>query len=140
MPQAEPQSKKRANVAAQKRRVFLARLAECGRVNRSASLAQVDRSLLYKERAANPQFAQEWQDALAMAMGAAEDEVYRRGVRGIDKAVFYKGEQVATVREYSDLLLMFLLKANNPAKYRDNYQGAEDGAGADLDAWERDTI
>ena len=140
MPQTEPQSKKRANVAAQKRRVFLARLSECGRVNRAATLAQVDRSLLYKERAVNAGFAQEWQDALAIAMGAAEDEVYRRAVTGLDKPVFYKGEQVATVREYSDLLLMFLLKAHDPAKYRDNYQGAEGGGGADLDAWERDTI
>ena len=130
----------RANVAAQKRRVFLARLAECGRVNRAATLAQVDRSLLYKERAVNAGFAQEWQDALAIAMGAAEDEVYRRAVTGLDKPVFYQGKEVATVREYSDLLLMFLLKAHNPAKYRDNYQGDGDGAGADLDAWERDTI
>ena len=33
---------------------------------------------------------------------------------------YYKGEVVGHTRKYSDALLMFLLKANRPDKYRDN--------------------
>ena len=36
------------------------------------------------------------------------------------KPVFHKGEQCGVVREYSDTLMIFLLKARDPAKYREN--------------------
>ena len=47
-------------------------------------------------------------------------EIDRRGVDGIDKPIYYKGEKVDTVREYSDNLLMFRRKKLDPT-YRDNY-------------------
>ena len=47
-------------------------------------------------------------------------EIDRRGVDGIDKPVYYKGERVDTVKEYSDNLLMFRRKKLDPT-YRDNY-------------------
>ena len=47
-------------------------------------------------------------------------EIDRRAVQGIDKPVFYKGEKVDTVKEYSDNLLMFRRKKLDPT-YRDNY-------------------
>lgn len=47
-------------------------------------------------------------------------EIDRRAVDGIDKPVYYKGEKVDTVKEYSDNLLMFLRKKLDPS-YRDNY-------------------
>ena len=50
-----------------------------------------------------------------------ELEARRRAVKGTDKPVFQRGEQVGTIREYSDTLLMFLLKANKPEKFRDNF-------------------
>ncbi len=47
-------------------------------------------------------------------------EVYRRAVKGVKKAVgWYKGVAGGYVREYSDLLLMFQLKALRPEKYRE---------------------
>ena len=39
---------------------------------------------------------------------------------GIEKPIYYKGERVDTVREYSDNLLMFRTKKLRP-EYRDNY-------------------
>ena len=39
--------------------------------------------------------------------------------------MFYKGELVATVRKFSDNLLMFLMKREDPS-YRDSYRAPED--------------
>ena len=48
-------------------------------------------------------------------------EIDRRGVEGIEKPVFYKGKEVARVKEYSDNLLMFRRKKLDPS-YRDNHE------------------
>ena len=37
----------------------------------------------------------------------------------VDKPVHYKGERVDTIREYSDALLMFLLRGHRPNIYRE---------------------
>ena len=52
-----------------------------------------------------------------------EDEIFRRAVKGIRKPIFHKGKQVAVVKEFSDVLLIFLAKASMPHKYRDNTIG-----------------
>ena len=48
-----------------------------------------------------------------------EDEARRRALQGVEKPVFREGRQVGTVTEYSDTLLIFLLKARRPEKFRD---------------------
>jgi hypothetical protein len=35
--------------------------------------------------------------------------------------VFHQGREIGAIREYSDTLLVFMLKARRPAKFRDNY-------------------
>ena len=132
--------RRRPLVNAAKRQVFLARLAECGRVKLAAQLAGLSDSNLYQERKHNPEFAEAWRDALDVAMGRAEDEAYRRAVEGVERAVYHKGTEIGYVRQYSDNLLMFLLKAHRPEKYRDNcIPGGADGGAVDLDAWTKDT-
>ena len=121
-------------------KAFLARFQECGRVQPAADAASVCRSALYKERKRNPEFAQAWEDALAIAMGQAEDEVRRRAVEGVLQPVFQGGEHVGNIRKYSDVLLMFMLKAHNPAKYRDNWKSDGDQLAPDLDTWAQDTL
>lgn len=49
-----------------------------------------------------------------------EAEAFRRAVKGVLKPVFHQGKITARVRQYSDPLLALLLKANLPAKYREN--------------------
>ena len=49
-----------------------------------------------------------------------EAEADRRGMEGIEKPIYYKGERVDAVREYSDNLLMFRTKKLRP-EYRDNH-------------------
>ncbi len=45
-----------------------------------------------------------------------EEEAVRRAVDGINEPVFYKGRQVGDIRRFSDTLLIFLMKAGDPAR------------------------
>ena len=77
---------------------------------------------VYRERTKDREFAEAWDEAKKLGLESLEAEAIRRAVRGTEKPVFHQGEQVATVREYSDVLLIFLMKAADPAKYRENYR------------------
>ena len=48
---------------------------------------------------------------------ALESEAYRRAVEGNLKPVYQGGQKVGEIREFSDSLLMFLLKARKPGTY-----------------------
>lgn len=50
-------------------------------------------------------------DAREAGMDFLEDVARGRGVDGVDKPVFYQGEHVANVKEYSDMLLDRLLRS-----------------------------
>ena len=53
-----------------------------------------------------------------------EAEADRRAVEGVVKPLFYKGQRLPVeVREYSDVLLMFRLKALRPEQYRERCPG-----------------
>ena len=45
----------------------------------------------------------------------------------LTRPVYYKGEVVGTVKKYSDRLLIVLLKAHRPAKYRENFSMTHSG-------------
>lgn len=129
--------KRRAEVSARNQTKFLAKLAMCGRVTVAAAWASVDRSALYRERRANPEFAQAWDAAIEEADGVIEDEAIRRAVEGIDKPVTVAGQR-EVVKVYSDTLLMFILKGHNP-KWRDNYRADPEGDTPDFDGMDADT-
>ena len=67
-------------------------------------------------------YATDFAIAKEMAADGCEDEVIRRGKEGFERKVgFHQGQWQGTVQmEYSDNLLMFQSKKNNPA-YRDNH-------------------
>jgi hypothetical protein len=50
-----------------------------------------------------------------------EDEAVRRAYEGVEKPVCQMGKEVGVIREYSDTMLIFLLKGLRPAKYRERY-------------------
>ena len=78
------------------------------------------RRTVYDWRRDDEPFRQQWEDAVAQAVEALEAEADRRGVEGTLKPVFYQGEECGQIREYSDTLLIFRLKALAPDKYREN--------------------
>ena len=107
---------------------FLKALAETGNVAAAARLVGIDRPAVYKSRARSVRFAQKWDEALEEAIELLEAEARRRASSGVVKAIYYKGEKVGEERHYSDTLLIFLLKAHRPLKYRDNVQVEHAGA------------
>lgn len=104
------------------RDAFLKALSDTGNVRAACHVAGVGRTTAYRAQADDPAFAAAWESAIEESVDLLEIEARRRAIKGSDKAVFHQGKQVATVKEYSDTLLIFLLKANRPEKYRDNYK------------------
>lgn len=98
----------------------------------SAACRQVGagRNLVYQWRKEDKEFAAAWDEALIAKDEKLEVTAYLRAVEGVKKPVIHKGEfseyidehgnrQVLTVTEYDNTLLWNMLKASNPAKYRD---------------------
>jgi hypothetical protein len=103
------------------RATFLAALCQSGNVSHACRMSGIRRRLPYKHRDRFPGFRERWDEAIEVAVDSLEAEARRRAVQGIEKPVYHKGAVVGTIREYSDRLLIFLLKANRPEKFRDNY-------------------
>lgn len=113
-------AKKTPQKTPKKEDVFLLALAESGNVTRAAKKAKLSRTQLYNKRKADLAFAKIWDEAEALGVSALEDEARRRAYDGWLEPVFHKGVRVGTVRKFSDTLLIVLLKAHKPEKYREN--------------------
>jgi hypothetical protein len=98
---------------------FLGRLSETANVTLSAEMAGVSRQGLYNRRSADDAFRAAWDDAVDRGTDALEDEAIRRAAQGTEKPVFQGGREVGRVREYSDTLMIFMLKARRPERFKD---------------------
>ncbi|MCA1701257.1 MAG: hypothetical protein LC790_21110 [Actinobacteria bacterium] len=74
--------------------------------------AGIARRTAYDARQADEDFAVAWADVEEATTERMEREAYRRAVDGVDRDVFYQGAVVGAERQYSDNLLMFMLKAS----------------------------
>lgn len=83
------------------RLVFLDALRMHGIVTKAAAAAGVHRDTAYFERQRDPEFAQQWQEALDRGIDMLEDVAFERAYQG------------------SDTLLIFLLKSRRPERYRE---------------------
>lgn len=99
---------------------FLNALRIMPNVTAAARSAGISRKTAYIHRKEKPDFAQAWDEALQEGVETLEREAQRRAFEGTQRPVFYKGKTTGFVREYSDTLAIFLLKAHAPEKYRDN--------------------
>lgn len=100
-----------------KKRAFLAAYSECGTITRAAEIAGIERKTHYDWLKADAVYAKACDAAYEQAAERLEEEARRRAVEGVQKPVFYKGEKCGVVQEYSDTLLIFLLKGAKPDKY-----------------------
>ena len=98
-----------------------------GHVGNAAKTIRVSRAQLYAVRAVDAAFLKAWDMAVLEGTGVLEDEAIRRAVHGTLKPVFQNGKRVGSVREYSDTLLQFLLRARDPHKYSDRYRHEHSG-------------
>ena len=106
----------------QKKKAFLAAFAEVGNITRAAELAGMARSNHYVWLEEDPDYPALFREADQQACDRLEQEARRRAVQGVGKPVFHKGEQCGVVQEYSDTLLIFLLKGALPDKYKERVQ------------------
>jgi hypothetical protein len=110
----------RAQRAHQKKAAFLEAYAKIGTVVHAAQHVGLPRRTHYKWLQKDPNYAKHFAEAEEEAIQLLEREARRRAMVGIEEPVYYKGEVCGTVRKYSDVLLMFLLKSKRPDTYRDH--------------------
>jgi hypothetical protein len=107
---------------------FLAAFAACGSIERASRSAQVHRQTHYFWMREDLTYPRRFKEAEVQAARALEDEAVRRAREGIRKPVLHRGKQVYVqgeplfTTEYSDSLLMFLLKASNPERFRERLE------------------
>ena len=103
--------------------VFLEALVDSLNVTLACRRAGIARRTAYDWREADEGFARKWDDAIDEGVDLLEAELHKRAFEGVERPVYYKGEQVGTWRFYSDALAMFLLKAHRPERYRSTAGG-----------------
>ena len=106
---------------------FIAHLANGGTVSKACELAVVGRATAYRHRQSDEDFALAWADAEQESTERLEEEAFRRAFKGVRKPVHYQGLVVDFVEEYSDTMLIFLLKARKPDKYRERFDHRHSG-------------
>jgi hypothetical protein len=96
---------------------FIDILRRTANVSRAAREAGLSSSTVYEHRARYPSFAAAWDAAIAEALDELEDALIARAKHGVEKPVYFRGQQIGSVRTYSDALGMFMLKARRPEIY-----------------------
>lgn len=124
---------------------FLAALRETGNVRAACDAVGIERSTAYDRKNSNPDFEKAWGKALDDAADLLEQEARRRAHEGVRRLKFDRGRLITipledaegkpvldkennpvmvpyVEHEYSDTLLIFLLKGAKPEKYRDRHE------------------
>jgi hypothetical protein len=107
-----------ARAVSAKRR-FLDAFAHCGTCTGAAKLSGVDDRRHRQWLEESEQYRKDFQVAKDRAADTLEAEARRRACEGYDDPIFFQGMQVGSVKRYSDLLMIFLLKAARPDTFRD---------------------
>lgn len=105
--------------AARQIEIFFDTLAATDHVRKAVSASGLARRTVYAWRDSDPEFAQRWTDAREAYVDRLEAEAYRRAVEGIDKGVWHQGQQVGLEKQYSDSLLLAMLRAKRSREYGD---------------------
>lgn len=97
-----------------KMREYVNALRRIGTVAGAAREVWVSAVWVRKWMARDADFKAKTEKAMEEHVDLLLAEAQRRAVEGIDKPVFYKGSVCGKIREYSDNLLMFLVKGKRP--------------------------
>lgn len=104
--------------------IFLQALTEGKHILDAARAAHVTLATAYSRRAIDMKFAADWREAREIGLEELKLEAARRAFFGVKRPVFQRGKCVGYVHEYSDRLLMFLIKAQDPL-FRDKVRLVE---------------
>lgn len=102
---------------AERRVLFLERLAEGGSISRAAAAAKVTRQAVYKLRERAPAFDAAFRQIMRATADLLGETAFDRAVHGTERPIFYRGRQVGTRIVHHDRLLMYLLRSRDPAAY-----------------------
>lgn len=97
---------------------YLENLQEHGQRGRAAKYIGTNTRRVTNERKKDKEFDEACQEAILLFRESCEDELKKRAFEGVEEPVFYQGVETATQTRYSDSLLQFYMKANDP-KYRE---------------------
>lgn len=123
------------------RPAFLGALADGASITRAAEVAKVGRRTAFDHRHQDEDFALAWHEAAEAGADKLEDEARRRAAEGVLKPVYQGGKLVGEIREYSDTLLIFLLKGKRPEVFRENVKVEHSGRIAhDLEGMDDDQL
>lgn len=109
--------------------LFLKAYEEAGTISTACRVTQTPRSTVYYWRDHDKEFADKLEEVGKAANELLIGEARRRAYQGVLRKKFEKGQPLIDPatgeqymeREYSDTLMMFLIKAHNP-EYRDKQQ------------------
>lgn len=99
---------------------FVRAYARSGVIHTALRETKISISTLRKFRASVPEFDEAVREAGEEATDGMEQEAWRRATEGVERPVYQRGVLVGSYREYSDALLIFLLRARRPEKYRES--------------------
>lgn len=125
-----------ATISDAKKAAFLSAYAECATVRRAAIAADVSNSSHYRWLEADAEYAAAFEVAERKSVKALEDEARRRAFEGCRRLKFdAKGNPLIDPStgepyeelQYSDTLLIFLLKGAMPEKYRERFETQHSG-------------
>jgi hypothetical protein len=85
----------------------------------------MSRQALYARKKLDPVLAEAWDEAAYLGARARLDdlerEADRRAIDGVLRQVYYRGNIIGTIRDYSDRLLIFRIKAEAKRASDDSY-------------------
>jgi hypothetical protein len=117
---------KKLRLTRERQERFLKALAETGIVSAAVEIAGTSRTRVYELRKRDAGFTAGWEEAEERAADALEAEAWRRAVVGIQEPLVSSGKvvrdddgQPIAIRRYSDTLMLALLKARRPEKFKD---------------------
>lgn len=119
---------------AKKQAIFLAAYSEIGIIKAACRVAKINRSTYYDWKANDPEFASKLPEAEEDANDTLEYAAYEQAVLGTEEPVasggkvMYVDGKMLMARRYSPQLLITLLKARMPAKYKDKSQVEHSGS------------
>jgi len=106
----------------------IAEFRRTGRVDLACAFAGVDRAAHYRWLQSHDGYRVAFEEAREQVNGLLEDEAVRRAYHGTAKPVSIGG-QLVMMTEFSDQLLMFLLKCRNPGVFGDRQRLEHSGPG-----------
>lgn len=119
---------KQYKIRQHKKRAFLVAYAECGNISQAARESGVIRNNHYLWIQDDESYARAFAEATDIAGDHLESEARRRAIEGVRKPIFQGGKQVGEQLEYSDTLLIFLMKGARPEKYRERHDHSHSGS------------